>query len=91
MGLLFKPVGIVLGILAGWLTGVLVNRLTGGDEAPDPKVREDPGLQAVGSVAVQAAVAAGTNAAVNRYGMHVWEHLFGAWPGKHRDTDAGAA
>ncbi|MGE4427097.1 MAG: DUF4235 domain-containing protein [Solirubrobacteraceae bacterium] len=87
MGLLFKPVGILLGIVASRLAGAAVDRLNGGDPVPDPKVREDPGLKAVGAVALQAAVFAGTSAAVSRYGMHVWEHVFGAWPGKHRDAD----
>ncbi len=90
MGLLFKPFALLLGLVAGRLSAAIFGRIWGavdGDPPPDPKVREDDGGRAIAAAALQAGVAAGTAAAVNRYGMHVFEHLFGRWPGKHRQDD----
>jgi len=88
MKLLFKPFALVLGILAARVSNAVFHRIWGavdGDPPPDPKVREDAGGRAVAAAALQAGVAAGTATAINRYGMHVFEHLFGRWPGAHRE------
>jgi hypothetical protein len=39
---------------------------------------------------LQSAIFAATNAAVSRYGMLVFEHLFGTWPGDHKEDQEGA-
>jgi hypothetical protein len=57
-----------------------------GGHLPDSDVREDPAGRAILAAALQAAIFAGTTAAVSRYGMHVYEHAFGKWPGQHRET-----
>lgn len=91
MGLLFKPFALLLGVIASRLAGTVFNRVwsaVDGDPPPDPKVREDSGPRAVAATALQAGVFAGVSAAVSRYGMHVFEHLFGRWPGARRPTDA---
>ncbi|WP_320671008.1 DUF4235 domain-containing protein [Patulibacter defluvii] len=94
MGLLFKPFALLLGVIASRLAGGLFDRLwqaLDGDPPPDPKVREDSGPRAVAATALQAGVFAGVSAAVGRYGMHVFEHLFGRWPGQRRADQADEA
>jgi hypothetical protein len=94
MGLLFKPFGLVAGLIASRLSSTIFDRVwrsTEGQPLPDPDVREDPAGRAIAAAALQAGIFAATSAAANRYGMHVFEHLFGRWPGKSRaDEDARA-
>ncbi len=93
MKLLFKPFGLIAGLIASRLAAGIFDRLwrridSGGHGVPDPDVREDPGGRAVAAAALQAGIFAGTAAATSRYGMHVFEHLFGRWPGDHREDAA---
>jgi hypothetical protein len=92
MKLLFKPFGLIVGLIASRLATGIFDRVWkqvgGGAGVPDPDVREDPGGRAVVAAALQAGIFAGTAAAASRYGMHVFEHLTGRWPGDHREDDA---
>ncbi len=91
MSLLFKPFGLLIGLIASRVAALVFDRVwkrVDGHGIPDPKIREDPGGRAVAAAALQAGIFAGTAAAANRYGMHVFEHLFGRWPGKHREDEA---
>jgi len=94
MKLLFKPFGIVAGFVASRASTAIFDqvwqRVDGGD-LPDSDVREDPAGRAILAAALQAAIFAGTSAAVSRYGMHVFEHTFGTWPGDHREVEQGSA
>lgn len=88
MKLLFKPFGLIAGLIASRVAAAIFDRVwsrVDGHGVPDPDVREDPGGRAVAAAALQAGIFAGTAAATSRYGMHVFEHLFGRWPGEHRD------
>lgn len=93
MRLLFKPFALIVGLIASRVAQAIFDRIwrrAEGQEVPDPDVREDPGGQAIAARIVRSAIFAGTTAAASRYGMHVFEHLFGRWPGKHRDADGTA-
>jgi hypothetical protein len=90
MKLLFKPFGLIVGLIASRLAAAIFDRVWSrvdveGHGVPDPDVREDPGGRAVAAAALQSAIFGATTAAVSRYGMHVFEHLFGRWPGDHRE------
>lgn len=88
MKLLFKPFGLIVGLIASRAAAAIFDRVwnrVDGHDVPDPDIREDPGGRAVAAAALQAGIFAGTSAAASRYGMHVFEHLFGRWPGKHRE------
>lgn len=88
MRLLFKPFGLIVGLIASRLAAALFARVwdrIDGNDVPDPDVREDPGGRAVLAAGLQSAIFGATSAATSRYGMHVFEHVFGRWPGKHRD------
>jgi hypothetical protein len=90
MALLFKPFGLIAGLIASRLAGTIFDRVwnaVDGSDLPDPDVREDSGGRAIVAAALQASIFAATSAAVSRYGMHVFEHTFGRWPGKHRGAD----
>lgn len=88
MKLLFKPFGLVAGLVASRAAAAIFDqvwqRVDGGD-LPNPDVREDPAGRAIAAAALQAAIFAGTSAAASRYGMHVFEHTFGRWPGDRRE------
>jgi hypothetical protein len=88
MKLLFKPFGLVAGLVASRAAAAIFDqvwqRVDGGD-LPSADVREDPAGRAIAAAALQAAIFAGTSAAASRYGMHVFEHTFGTWPGDRRD------
>lgn len=90
MSLLFKPFGMVAGVVATKAATAIFDqvwqRVDGGD-LPDADVREDPAGRAILAAMLQAAIFAGTTAAVSRYGMHVYEHTFGTWPGQHREIE----
>lgn len=88
MSLLFKPFGMVVGLVARKASTEIFDqvwRRVDGGPLPDSDVREDPAGRAIVVAALQAAIFAGTTAAVSRYGMHVYEHTFGHWPGDHRE------
>lgn len=91
MSLLFKPFGLIAGLIASRLAASIFDRVwkrVDGHGVPDPDVREDPGGRAIAAATLQAGIFAATSAATSRYGMHVFEHLFGRWPGKHREDEA---
>ncbi|MBF6621626.1 MAG: DUF4235 domain-containing protein [Patulibacter sp.] len=88
MRLLFKPFALIVGLIASRLAITIFDRVWSridGDGIPDPAVREDSGVRAVAAAALQSAIFGATSAATSRYGMHVFEHVFGSWPGKHRE------
>lgn len=91
MKLLFKPFGLVAGLIASRLAMAIFNQVwqrVDGGELPDPDVREDPAGRAILAATLQSAIFAATSATASRYGMHVFEHTFGRWPGDHREDQA---
>jgi hypothetical protein len=93
MKLLFKPFSLIAGLIASRLAMAIFNQVwlrVDGGELPDPDVREDPAGRAIAAAVLQSSIFAATNAAVSRYGMHVFEHAFGTWPGDHKEEQEGA-
>lgn len=91
MKLLYKPFGIVLGIVSGLLGRraftVLWSRIDDA-EPPEAKTREATLPKVLTAAALQAAVFATIRAAVDRAGARGWLHLTGVWPGERRPDPA---
>jgi hypothetical protein len=84
MKLLYKPFGIVLGILAGLLSKRVFDFIWArfdDEEAPKATTREASMPKVVSAAALQGMVFKGTRAAVDRYGARGFYRLTGTWPG----------
>jgi hypothetical protein len=87
MKLLYKPFGIILGILAG-----LVGRKAfdfvwtklDDEEPPEPTTEETSWRRVIAAAAVQGVIFRVTRVAVDRYGAIGWRNLTGTWPGEKR-------
>jgi hypothetical protein len=85
MKLLYKPFGIILGILAGLIGRQIFNFAWGKideQEPPEATTEYAPWAKVVGAAALQGAIFAGVRAAVNRSGAKGFAHLTGVWPGE---------
>jgi hypothetical protein len=84
MKLLYKPFGIVLGILAGFLSKKVFDQIWGlidDSEPPKPTDRETTWPKMIAAAAVEGVAFSVTRAAVNRAGARSFEHVTGVWPG----------
>ena len=94
MKLIYKPFGIVLGILGrsaveeALRVGLGHVRQGGAAQADDAGGRWPRSLAAA---AVQGVTFKVTRAAVDRAGAKGWDHLFGVWPGPKRQEKSQAA
>jgi Protein of unknown function (DUF4235) len=94
MKLLYKPFGIVLGILAGVLSKKLFEAVWGildRDEPPKATTQEADWTKVLAAAAVQGVTFKVTRAAVDRAGAKGWDHLFGVWPGERRQEESQTA
>ena len=91
MKLLYKPVGLVSGIVAGMVAGAIFKRAWGlvdGEEVkPDAKDKQRGFVEVVAAAALQGAVFGGVKAAVDRASAHGYEAVTGVWPGKSEEPD----
>lgn len=93
MKLLYKPFGIVAGIVGAKLGQSLFKSVwTKFDEAepPRPKTEEASLGKVVVASAVEAAMLAGIGAAVDRMVMRWFHYLTGIWPGDTPEDTASA-
>jgi hypothetical protein len=95
MKLVYKPFGIILGIIAGLLSKKVFEAVWGiidKEEPPKPTTREADWTKVLAAAAVQGVTFKVTRAAVDRAGAKGWDHLFGVWPGdKHQEKSQAAA
>lgn len=87
MKLLYKPFGIILGIIAGLIGRQVFNLVWGKideEEPPEATTEEAPWAKVVGAAALQGAIFAAVRAAINRSGAKGYAHLTGVWPGERR-------
>jgi hypothetical protein len=94
MKLVYKPFGIVLGILAGILSKKVFNvvwALFDKEEPPKATTQEAAWQKVLAAAAVQGVTFKVTRAAVDRAGAKGWDHLFGVWPGPKRQETSQAA
>ena len=94
MKLIYKPFGIILGLLAGFASKKLFDVVWGifDNEEPPKATTKDAGFPKVlAAAAVQGVTFKVTRAAVDRAGAKGWNHLFGVWPGEKKQEKSQAA
>ena len=83
--LVYKPFGLVLGVLSGILAGAVFKqvwrRVSGKDDAPDAKESEYGWKEVLAAAAVQGAIFGLVKAAIDRSGARAFEKATGSWPG----------
>jgi hypothetical protein len=96
MKLLYKPFGIIFGLLAGFLAKKLFNviwAIFDNEEPPEPRTLEANWPKVMAAAAVQGMTFRVTRAAVDRVGAKGFYHLTGFWPGdiEQEKSEAAAA
>jgi hypothetical protein len=87
MKLLYKPIGIVLGVVAGLLGKRLFDfawTKLDDEEPPEATTQEAPWVKVLSAAALQGMIFKTTRALVDRYGAQGWYYLTGSWPGERR-------
>jgi Protein of unknown function (DUF4235) len=87
MGLIYKPIGIMLGILAG-----LVGRKAfdfvwtkiDDQEPPEPTTEQASWRRVLAVAALQGVIFRTVRVMIDRYGAIGWRYLTGSWPGEKR-------
>jgi Protein of unknown function (DUF4235) len=90
--LIYKPFGIVMGLLAGLVSKRIFDFIWArfdDAEAPKPTTREANWPKILGAAAVQGMVFKTTRAVVDRQGARSFEFLTGTWPGEQRPDPKG--
>jgi hypothetical protein len=94
MKLIYKPFGIVVGMVAGLISSKLFEAVWGvidEEEPPTATTRDTSWAKVVGSAAVSGMTFSVVRAVVNRGGAKGFEHLTGAWPGPKQTEKSQAA
>jgi hypothetical protein len=89
--LLYKPLGIVLGLIAGFISRKLFDRLWAlidREDPPKPTTRETTWPKVLAAAAVEGVTFKVTRAAVDRAGARGFAALTGTWPGEKRPEQA---
>jgi Protein of unknown function (DUF4235) len=87
MKLLYKPIGLILGILAGMVGKRLFDfAWTKLDDEDPPKgtTRDAPWPKILGAAALQGVIFRTVRVTVDRYGAIAWQYVTGFWPGEKR-------
>ena len=85
MKLIYKPFGIIVGIIAGLLARkafTFVWSKIDDEEPPEATTELASWSRVVTAAAVQGVTFSVTRAVVDRAGARGWEHIFGVWPGE---------
>jgi hypothetical protein len=88
MKILYKPFGIIAGIIGGKIADNLFKTIWSRFDQEDPPralTAEASFPKVVGAAALEAATVAAVGAAVDRAGARAFHHLTGIWPGDHRE------
>ena len=91
MRLLYKPFGIIGGIIAARLGRKAFAAIwTKIDDAPPPRpgTGQSTAVKVIGAQALQASVMAGSAAAVDRAFAHAFHYFIGIWPKKPPKPEA---
>ena len=94
MKIVYKPFGIVLGILAGLVSQKLFNAVWGifdGEEPPKPTTEEADWPKIIAAAAVQGVTFRVTRATVDRLGAKGFRYFTGVWPGEKHQEESQAA
>jgi hypothetical protein len=85
MKLIYKPIGLLLGIAAGAIGRMIFSKLWAlieDTEPPDATTERTTWPKVLLAAAVQGAIFRTTKVAVDRAGATGWRNLTGVWPGK---------
>lgn len=81
---IYKPVGMLVGVLGGVLATTLFNKVWGAvantDEAPDPTDKSATWTQVLIAATIQGAIFGVVKAAVDRAGATGYRKVTGEWP-----------
>ena len=91
MRFLYKPLGLLAGVIGGLIARRLFNLLwqrIDDHEPPSATTEETTWPRVVGGAALEAATFAATKAAVGRAGAKGFERVTGVWPGEHEPDAA---
>ena len=87
MGVIYKPFGIILGLMAG-LAGKKIFDFVwtkiDDEEPPEATTKETTWPRLLAVATVQGVIFRVTRFAVDRYGAKGFEYLTGVWPGEER-------
>jgi Protein of unknown function (DUF4235) len=87
--ILYKPLGLIFGVLGGMLAGSIFKRVWGAvaheEKAPEATDARKGWGEVVAAAAVEGAVFGGVKAVIDRAGATGFAHLTGAWPGRTED------
>jgi hypothetical protein len=85
MKLLYKPFGLIAGLIAARIGRGIFKSLWGRvdrRDPPDPTAPEAGMSKVVGAAVLEAATMAGVAAAADRMAAQAFHHLTGVWPGE---------
>lgn len=91
MSLIYKPFGLIAGILAGLVARRLFSALWGvvdDEEPPEPTTERASWPRVLGAAAMEGLTFSVVKAAVDRAGARGFQHLTGAWPGDREPDPA---
>src|SRR3954454_6063402 len=94
MRLVYKPFGIMLGLLAGLVANKLFQTAWGvfdDEEPPKANTRDADWSKVIAAAVVEGVAFKVTRAAVDRAGAKGWDHVFGVWPGPEQQGKSQAA
>lgn len=89
--IIYKPIGIICGILAGLLSKRLFDFVwarVDEEEPPEATTEHAPLGKVLGAAAIQGVVFKTTRAAVDRYGAKGFHYITGIWPGEKEPEKA---
>jgi hypothetical protein len=90
--LLYKPFGLILGMLAGLIGKRAFDfawTKIDDEEPPKGTTRDAPWAKILGAAALQGVIFKTTRVVVDRYGAIGWQYLTGFWPGEERPDPDG--
>lgn len=92
MKFLYKPFGLLAGLLAGFVSQKLFDFIWArfdDSEPPEPKTRNAPLVKVIGAAALEGLVFRGVRAYVDRQGARGFEQVTGIWPGEKEPDPKG--
>ena len=87
MKLLYKPFGLLMGVIAGMLSRKIFDFIwtkIDEEEPPTGTTQHAPWVKILSAAALQGLIFRSTREVVDRYGATGWNYLTGSWPGEKR-------
>ena len=87
MKLIYKPIGLIMGILAGLVGRRIFDYVwTKVDDEDPPKgtTQNAPWVKILSAAAMEGIIFKTVRVVVDRYGATGWNYLTGSWPGEKR-------